>query len=121
VVEAREFAVRELAMPDGKSFRRYADLGRPFAIWSVVATPEFSIEPRRWCFPIAGCVSYLGFFDPDDAHARADRLAVKGDDVSVGGGGDLFDARSPARSGLQHDAGLARAAAARHDLPRARA
>jgi predicted aminopeptidase len=46
---------------------------------------EVSIEPRRWCFPIAGCVSYLGFFDPDDAHARADRLAVKGDDVSVGG------------------------------------
>ena len=85
VVEAREFAVRELGLPDGKSFRRYADLGRPYAIWSVVATPEFSIEPRRWCFPIAGCVSYLGFFDPDDAHARADRLAVKGDDVSVGG------------------------------------
>ena len=48
VVEAREFAVRELGLPDGKSFRRYADLGRPYAIWSVVATPEFSIEPRRW-------------------------------------------------------------------------
>lgn len=86
VVEAREFAVHELGLPDGKSFRRYADLGRPYAIWSVVATPEFSIEPRRWCFPIAGCVAYLGFFDQDEAHARADRLAVKGgDDVSVGG------------------------------------
>lgn len=85
VVEARRFAVRELGLPDGKSFQRYADLGRPYAIWSVVATPEFSIEPRRWCFPIAGCVAYLGFFDPDDAHARAARLATQGDDVSVGG------------------------------------
>jgi predicted aminopeptidase len=85
VVEAREFAVGELALPDGKSFRRYADLGRPYAIWSVVATPEFSVEPRRWCFPIAGCVAYLGFFDHDDARTRASRLALQGDDVSVGG------------------------------------
>src|SRR5262245_21863754 len=85
VAEAREFAVRELGLPDGKSFRRYADLGRPFAIWSVVATPEFSVEPRRWCFPIAGCVAYLGFFDPDAARTRALELAVQGNDVSVGG------------------------------------
>jgi predicted aminopeptidase len=85
VVEAREFAVRALGLPDGKSFRRYADLGRPYAVWSVVATPEFSIEPRRWCFPIAGCVSYLGFFEPDDAQARAHSLAAQGNDVSVGG------------------------------------
>ena len=85
VVEAREFAVRELGLPDGRSYRRYADLGRPFAIWSVVVTPEFSIEPRRWCFPVAGCVAYLGFFDPGDARERALRLAVQGHDVSVGG------------------------------------
>jgi predicted aminopeptidase len=85
VVEAREFAVRELGLPDGRSYRRYADLGRPFAIWSVVVTSEFSIEPRRWCFPVAGCVAYLGFFDPGDARERALRLAVQGHDVSVGG------------------------------------
>ena len=85
VAEAREFAVEELGLPDGRSFRRYADLGRPFAIWSVVAAPEFSIEPHRWCFPIAGCVAYLGFFDPEDANARARKLAAQGDDVSVGG------------------------------------
>jgi predicted aminopeptidase len=85
VAQAREFAVQELGLPDGKSFRRYADLGRPFAIWSVVATPEFSIEPRRWCFPIAGCVAYLGFFDADSARSRALELASHGNDVSVGG------------------------------------
>ena len=85
VVEARRFAVQELGLPDGKSFQRYADLGRPYVIWSVVATPEFSLEPRRWCFPIAGCVAYLGFFDAEDARARAARLATRGDDVSVGG------------------------------------
>jgi predicted aminopeptidase len=85
VSEAREFAVRELELPDGRSFRRYADLGRPFAIWNVVATPEFSVEPRRWCFPIAGCVAYRGYFDPDAARAQGRKLAMRGDDVSVGG------------------------------------
>jgi predicted aminopeptidase len=85
VTEAREFAVRELGLPDGRSFRRYADLGRQYAIWSVVATPEFSVEPHRWCFPVAGCVSYLGYFRAAAAEARATRLARDGDDVSVGG------------------------------------
>lgn len=85
VAQARDFAVRELGLPDGKSYRRYADLGRPYAIWSVVATPEFSVEPHRWCFPVAGCVAYLGFFNPGDAQARAAKLARQGQDVSVGG------------------------------------
>jgi predicted aminopeptidase len=84
-VEARGFAVDELALPEARSFRRYADLGRPYAVWNVVATPEFSVEPRRWCFPIAGCVAYRGYFDESRAERTARRLAVRGDDVSVGG------------------------------------
>src|SRR5512134_2202558 len=36
VVEARRFAIEELGLPDGRSFRKYADLGRPHAVWSVV-------------------------------------------------------------------------------------
>lgn len=84
-VAAREFAVRELALPDGRSYRRYADLGRPYAVWNVVATPEFSVEPRRWCFPVAGCVAYRGYFAEPRAQAAAQRLALRGDDVAVGG------------------------------------
>ncbi len=83
--EARAFAVAELGLPDGRSFRRYADLGRPYAVWNVVATPEFSVQPRRWCFPIAGCVAYRGYFDEGDAQAEARKLAARGDDTTVGG------------------------------------
>lgn len=36
---ARDFAVTELAMPDNDSYRRYADLQRPAAVWNVVAAP----------------------------------------------------------------------------------
>jgi predicted aminopeptidase len=83
--QARQFAVRELGLPDGRSFRRYADLGRPYALWNVVAAPEFSVEPRRWCFPVAGCVGYRGYFDRAGAEAMARRLARRGDDVTIGG------------------------------------
>jgi predicted aminopeptidase len=84
-IEARNFAVRELALPDSRSFRRYADLGRPYAVWNVVATPRFSVDARRWCFPVAGCVAYRGYFDPKRAEGAARRLALRGDDVAVGG------------------------------------
>ena len=83
--EAREFAIRELALPDGSSYRKYADLGRPYAVWNVVATPEFSVAPHRWCFPVAGCVAYRGYFKEASARSLALKLSMHGDDVAVGG------------------------------------
>jgi predicted aminopeptidase len=84
-VAARSFAETELGLPDSRSYRKYADLGRPFVVWNVVATPEFSVEPRRWCFPVAGCVAYRGYFKESSARSHALKLSSRGDDVSVGG------------------------------------
>ena len=58
----RSFAVQRLGLPDNASYRRYADLQRPFAVWNVVAAPPDSLELHRWCFPVAGCVGYRGYF-----------------------------------------------------------
>jgi len=85
VLDAREFASRELRLPDNKSYRTYADIGRPYVVWNVVATPEFSVDPKRWCFPIAGCVAYRGYFKEKRARAFAAGLSKKGYDVTVGG------------------------------------
>jgi predicted aminopeptidase len=82
---ARDFASRELGLPDNESYRSYADVGRPYVIWNVFATDEFSVEPRRWCFPIAGCVVYRGYFSEDAAQSYARRLRLRGDDTAVGG------------------------------------
>jgi predicted aminopeptidase len=82
---AREFASRELALPNNKSYTQYADLKREFVVWSVVATPEFSIEPREWCFPIVGCVAYRGYFKQASAEKFADSLRADGFDTVVGG------------------------------------
>ena len=82
---ARAFASSELHLPDNKSYTSYADIGRPYVVWNVVATPEFSVSPRRWCFPVAGCVAYRGYFSERRAHEFADALAVRGFDVVVDG------------------------------------
>jgi predicted aminopeptidase len=81
----RAYASRELGLPDNRSYTDYADLGRPFVVWNVFATPELSLVPRQWCFPVAGCVAYRGYFSEGDARAEAARLAANGDDVHVGG------------------------------------
>jgi predicted aminopeptidase len=81
----RAFASRELALPDNRSYTSYADLGRPYVLWNVFAAPELSLTPRQWCFPVAGCVNYRGYFAEADARAEAASLAAEGDDVYVGG------------------------------------
>lgn len=82
---ARQFATRELSLPDNASYRTYADVKRPYVVWNVVAAPEFSVEPQRWCFPIAGCVAYRGYFAESSATNFARRLRNRGFDVFVGG------------------------------------
>lgn len=81
--QIRQFAVSELGLPDNPSYKNYADLGRSFALWNVVATPELSLRPLQWCFPVAGCVSYRGYYSKDDAQQFADRLRADGYDVQV--------------------------------------
>jgi len=83
--QAVDFAHAELALPDNGSYRQYADTGRPYLVWNVVAAPEWSLQPRTWCFPVAGCVSYRGYFAEADAREFAARRAADGDDVFVGG------------------------------------
>jgi predicted aminopeptidase len=83
--EIRDFAARELSLPGGGAFRSYADLGQPYALWNVVATPEFSLEPRVSCFPVAGCVSYRGYYDREAAERHAAGLRAAGHDVVVYG------------------------------------
>ena len=81
----RDYASRELGLPDNRSYRSYADLARPFVVWNVFAAAEFSIEPRQWCFAVAGCVGYRGYFAEAEARGHASALAAEGDDVYVGG------------------------------------
>jgi predicted aminopeptidase len=81
----RAFAVTDLGLPDNRSYRRYADLGRAAAVWNVVAAPELSLTLRTWCFPVVGCVGYRGYYDQAAAEGEAKALRADGLEVSVYG------------------------------------
>jgi predicted aminopeptidase len=85
VLEARQFSIDELHLPDNDSYRSYADLERDYVVWNVFAAPEFSLQPRSWCYPVVGCVSYRGYFAEDNARKEAMQLQHDGFDVAVGG------------------------------------
>ena len=121
VQAARAFAIDELGLPDGKSYRKYADLGRPYVVHNVVATPEFSVRSAPLVLPgrrlhrlsrllrrAARARLRAAARDPRRRRQRRRRAG-------------LLDARPPARPGVQSDAAVARDPAGRHDLPRTRA
>lgn len=84
-VAIREFASKELGLPENGSYRTYADLDRPYVVWSTFATEELSIRLKSSCFPIAGCVSYRGFYSEAAANAHGAALRQEGHEVYVAG------------------------------------
>ena len=83
--QARKFAINSLELPDNQSYTSFYDTGRGFVTWNVIAAEEFSFQPRLWCFPIAGCVSYRGYYSEENAQRYADGLDAEGLDVAVNG------------------------------------
>ncbi len=83
--QARRFASQRLGLPDNRSYTRYVDLHRQYAVWNVFAAPRYSVDPVQHCFPVAGCVGYRGYFAEADARADAEQLRREGNDVEVGG------------------------------------
>lgn len=81
----REFAVNTLGLPDNDSYTTYVDLDRSYVVWNVVAAREFSVEPEQWCFPVAGCVTYRGFFEREAADRYRQGLEAEGFDTWTGG------------------------------------
>ncbi len=84
IEELRAFAASDLRLPT-KSFGKYCDLQRPYVVWVVFASPEFSVEARQWWYPLVGSLKYRGFFDEKAAKREGDRLRKQGLDVFVGG------------------------------------
>ncbi|WP_426810082.1 aminopeptidase [Pseudomonas sp. WOUb67] len=83
--QARVFASQQLKLPDNRSYRVYADIGRPYVVWNVFATTELSLQPVTHCFPIAGCVAYRGYYQQGAARGAAALMREDGLDVYLGG------------------------------------
>jgi predicted aminopeptidase len=85
VAAIRDYASQTLGLPENGSYRSYADVGRNYVVWNVVAAPEFSVEAKEWCYPIVGCVSYRGYFVEERARRYGAGLRAEGFDVAIGG------------------------------------
>ncbi|NND64912.1 MAG: aminopeptidase [Gammaproteobacteria bacterium] len=81
---ARIFATDHLFLPDNDSYAEYVALERSYVVKNVFAAPEFELDLKRWCYPVAGCVSYQGYFDEQAAERFASKWRGKGYDVFVG-------------------------------------
>ena len=85
VMRIRKFASEQLALPVEQNYSTYVDVEREHVVWNVFAAPEFSIIPVNWCYPIAGCVSYRGYFSEAGAKNYSLALERQGFDVYTGG------------------------------------
>lgn len=85
VIDIREFAEHELGLPVGENYSTYVDIQREHVVWNVFSAPEFSVDPVNWCYPIAGCVAYRGYFSEQSALNYAAKLEEDGFDVYTGG------------------------------------
>ena len=83
--QARHFAAQRLALPVGDAFSDYVELNRPWVVVNLVAVPEFSLEPHRWCYPVLGCQAYRGYFNLEDARAEEAQFQDRGFDTFIGG------------------------------------
>ncbi len=85
ILELREFAQSELHLPADGHYLSFVEIEQPYVLWNVYAAPEFSFEPKTWCYPIAGCTAYRGYFSEKNARLYAGKLKQEGLDVYVGG------------------------------------
>lgn len=81
VLDIHDFAIRELGLPDNKSYTLYSEIKGDYPGWNVYCTPKFSVEPKTWCFPVAGCVVYRGYFKKEKAIEFAEKMKKQGLDV----------------------------------------
>lgn len=85
IVAVTEYAETSLQLPVGKAYRSFVQLEAPFVVWNVFAAPALSLQAKQWCYPIAGCASYRGYFSEKTAQHYAKDLREKGFDVTVSG------------------------------------
>jgi len=94
----REYATRELSLPDNASLYRPSDLGRRFALYNVFARRSSRSSEGR-VLPITGCVAYAA------SSRRRTRCAIRklraeGYDVLMSAASRLLDARWSTTSAL---------------------
>lgn len=81
--DIREFAIESLGVNDSDSYKSVFDQkGKP-VLWVVTACEPFSMEDKKWKFPILGSFSYKGFFDYNKALKEKAKWEAEGYDTGI--------------------------------------
>lgn len=83
VKNIRAFSVDELALPDSGSYHNYVQLDRDYLLQNLFAAKEFSTQLHKWCFPVAGCLSYRGYYDEELLNEYANQLRAQNFDLHI--------------------------------------
>jgi predicted aminopeptidase len=83
VLKVRRFARDRLGLNVGGAYRTITEVDRGAIVYVVMAAPKVSLKPYQWWFPIVGDVPYRGYFDPNDAKAKAAAMEAQGYDTMV--------------------------------------
>ncbi len=81
IIEKIRVFAASLALPTTGQYDTYVDIHRPYAMWSVAATPELSLTAKTWCYGFVGCLSYRNFFDQKFAESFEYQLKTQGYDT----------------------------------------
>jgi predicted aminopeptidase len=83
VLQARNFAEHALELNARESFTTFSRVDSDTLLLVVSAAYQDRFQAYTWWFPIVGHVPYKGFFNFEDAHEEARRLAAQGFDTYV--------------------------------------
>jgi predicted aminopeptidase len=84
IEEVRKFAIDSIGLDDTENYTTFYDQKDKPILWVVTASPEFKIEAHQWCFPIAGCFPYKGYFDYNKALVEEQKIKNLGFDTRIG-------------------------------------
>ena len=77
IQEIKSFAVKNLSLRKTSSYSTYLDLGREAVVWNVLSVKKNSLKLDNWCYFIAGCFSYKGFYEKENAYIFSKSLVTK--------------------------------------------
>ncbi len=83
VQEAKAFGEEDLGLSPSKNYTRFYRVERPPVAYNLTVSPGFELEAYTWCFPIAGCLPYKGFFTAERAEQESRRMEERGYDTYV--------------------------------------
>ncbi|WP_341224648.1 aminopeptidase [uncultured Arcticibacterium sp.] len=83
IQEIKKFTVDSLGLKPSTSYLDYYEQhGKPI-LWVITACPPYSLENKKWEFPIAGEFAYKGHFEKEITQKEVAQLKREGFDVRV--------------------------------------